>query len=46
MSEVWWKAKQLAVRDRTGQVATKICAKLKLVHAAREKYTSKEIFIC
>ena len=28
MSEVWWKVKQLAVRDRTGQVATKNCAKL------------------
>ena len=29
MSEAWWKVKQLAVRDRTGQVATKNCAKLK-----------------
>jgi len=29
MSEVWWNVKQLAVRDRTGQVATKNCAKLK-----------------
>ena len=29
MNGVWWKVKQLAVRDRTGQVATKNCAKLK-----------------
>ena len=29
MSEVWWEVKQLAVRDRTGQVATKNSAKLK-----------------
>ena len=29
MNEVWWKVKHLAVRDRTGQVATKNCAKLK-----------------